>query len=61
MPKKIVVRRDHRQLLTLPFWIAVTASAIISDDIRRMNVENDVSSGLKTIFGSRPSAGGCNR
>src|SRR3954466_6103987 len=33
-PKNTVVMSDQRQLLTLPFWIAFTASAIISDDIR---------------------------
>jgi hypothetical protein len=61
IPKKIVVSRDQRQLFRLPFWIAVTASAIISDDISRMNVENDVSSGLNTTFGSKPPAGGWRR
>ena len=40
---------------------AVTASAIISDDIRRMKVENDVSSGAKMSRGLSPPAGGCRR
>src|SRR4051812_21607286 len=60
-PKNTVVSSDQRQLFTLPFWIAFTASAIISDDISRMNVENDVSAGAKMCFGSGAPAGGCSR
>ena len=57
-PKKIVVRRDQRRLFRLPFWIAFTASAIMSDDMSRMKVENDVSSMLNTcLAGSVPGGG----
>jgi len=45
----------------LPRWIAFTASAIISDDMSRMNVEKDVSSMLKTWVGTGFPGGGCSR
>ncbi len=60
-PKKIVVRREARRLFRLPFWIAFTASAIISEDISRMKVENEVSSMLNTWRAFGAPAGGCSR
>ena len=60
-PKKIVVKIDQRMLLRLPFWIAVTESAIMSDDMSRMNVEKEVSSRLKIFFGEGASGIGCRR
>jgi hypothetical protein len=57
-PKKIVPRRLLRVLRRLPFWIAFTASAIKRDDIRRMNVEKEVSSIEKMVLGSGEPAGG---
>ena len=48
-------------LLTLPFWIAVTARAIISDDINKMKVENEVSSRLKICLGEGEPGAGCRR
>src|ERR1017187_4082984 len=60
-PKKIVVRSDQRMLFRFPFWIAFTASAIMSDDISRIKVEKDVSSMLNTCLGARVPGGGCSR
>jgi len=60
-PKAIVTRSEDRMLRTFPRWIALTASAIISDDMSRMNVEKDVSSMLKIWVGTGFPGGGCSR
>src|SRR5665213_1625331 len=61
LPKRMVVRIEARRLRRLPFWIAFTARAIMSEDIRRMNVENDVSSMLNTWRADGTPGGGCRR
>ena len=48
-------------LFRFPFWIALTASAIMSDDMSRMKVEKDVSSMLNTSFAGSVPGGGCSR
>ena len=41
-PKKIVPSSMVRMLRTLPRWMALTASAISSDDMSRMNEVTEV-------------------
>ena len=60
-PKNIVPSSMVRVLFTLPRWMAFTARAMSNEDMSRMNVENDVSSMLKTWVGTALPGGGFSR